>query len=168
MNIIKEQIIEIEKKYKTKEETEKMTTRYLIEHINRLSKHSQWFLRERHRDNKSDEMKELLEFEFTFVKNKISEARDILNNRKDYQEVLDKEKFRNDCASSYYQVFLDDKPINGTDFKIIQHSHNDEKGYEAYIPISDLSSGRHQLKIKTAYKNEDGDFAIRLIPFYKQ
>ena len=96
MNIIKEQIIEIEKKYKTKEETEKMTTRYLIEHINRLSKHSQWFLRERYRDNKSDEMKELLEFEFAFVKNKISEARDILNNRKDYQEVLDKEKFRNE------------------------------------------------------------------------
>jgi hypothetical protein len=81
---------------------------------------------------------------------------------------IDREKFRNQCASTYYQVLLNDKPLNGIDFRIIQHSHNDEKGYEAYIPISELSSGRQQLTIKTAYKNEDGDFAIRLIPFYKQ
>ncbi len=78
-----------------------------------------------------------------------------------------RENFDVVCAQQYYQVFIDEEKYSQPDFQFIRHEHNNEKGYLAYLRIDSIPSGKHLLKIETAYKNQDNENTIRILPFYK-
>ena len=76
-------------------------------------------------------------------------------------------KYRADCANSCYEIMVDNRDVYNVKFNYRIHSNAGEQGYEAYVPLDSISTGYHELKIVTPYKNEDGVNAIRVIPFYK-
>ncbi len=80
---------------------------------------------------------------------------------------LKRDSFNLACRRQYYQVFIDDLEIPNLNFRYKRHEHDKEKGYQTFIPLDSLSNGEHVLKIVMAYKNDEGENAVRYIPFYK-
>ena len=79
-----------------------------------------------------------------------------------------RDEFRTWCAQQYYQLEMDGKVIPSPDFRQIKHPHQEEVGYQVFLPIDTLPQGRHILTIKSLYQsNQDSTTFLRSIPFYK-
>lgn len=85
----------------------------------------------------------------------------------DLQNRIARDNYHEECAMSYYTLIIDKGRLDNIQFKHRRHNSKLQWGYQAIIPVSSLSEGEHQLKIKMAYKNEDGQSITRIIPFYK-
>ncbi len=73
---------------------------------------------------------------------------------------------RNKCATVYYTLSLDNDKIENLDFYYKNGFYNDRGGYEVFVPLDSIQSGRHVLKIETKYKGGENQY-VRNIPFYK-
>ncbi len=73
---------------------------------------------------------------------------------------------RNKCATLYYTLSLDNGKLKNLAFYYKNEFHNNRGGYEVFIPLDSLTTGRHVLKIETKYTAKGNDY-VRNIPFYK-
>jgi len=94
------------------------------------------------------------------------ELADSLNLDK-VERRIHRERFDENCAKQYYQIFIDNGLVDKLELRKRKHFRNDQLGYQAIIPIDSLQSGHHLLKIRLGYTSEVGENALRIIPFYK-
>ena len=67
------------------------------------------------------------------------------------------------AISNFYEVRLDDQPVEIDQWFFHYNSHTSQRGYLTYLPLADLSVGMHKVKLLGA----DGSY-YATIPFYKQ
>ncbi len=80
---------------------------------------------------------------------------------------INRSKFRSDCASRFYTIYIDEVKQAGIEFNYRNHPHNQEQGYQTYIPLNSISVGRHILQIEAEHRNEEEEKRNWFIPFYK-
>ncbi len=85
----------------------------------------------------------------------------VLKNR------IDQSKFKEECAKKYYSISINNDEDTTTKYEFRKHPLNGEKGFLTYLNVQNLNNGQHLLKISTGYKNTEGEFATRVIPFFK-
>lgn len=71
------------------------------------------------------------------------------------------------CVSSFYQVTIDDKPIENLIWKFHYKQSTDQRGILAYIDVTDLPRGNYALKLKapeSMYRRN----TMAEIPFYRE
>jgi len=73
---------------------------------------------------------------------------------------------RNKCANIYYTLSVDDIKLKDLNYYYKNEFYNNRPGYEVFIPLDSLKSGRHVLKIETKYMGGERNY-VRNIPFYK-
>jgi hypothetical protein len=83
------------------------------------------------------------------------------------ENKLARELYYDECGQSYYSIIIDKGRIGNLDFRRRRHNNKGQWGYQVIIPIDSITPGKHLLKIKMAYKNEENESASRVIPFYK-
>ncbi len=93
-------------------------------------------------------------------------AFDIID-KKDIKNKIRQSAFKERCAKEYYDISIDGIPQGNLSYEFRKHILNGEKGVITYIPIDTFTTGSHKLQIKTGYKNEAGEYALRIIPFFK-
>ena len=71
------------------------------------------------------------------------------------------------CAQQYYKISIDSLPFLNPQFNYVLHENKNEKGFLVYLELDSLKRGTHELRLETGYKNEEGEKAVRVIPFYK-
>jgi len=75
-------------------------------------------------------------------------------------------KSRNNCANKYYTISIDGIMQKGLTYHYKNEFHNNQGGYEVFVPIDSIRSGLHILKIESKYKAGAYNY-IRSISFYK-
>lgn len=78
---------------------------------------------------------------------------------------LAKSKHKIECSQKYFEIYLNDSLL--TDLKYYQHFHSNDKerGFLTYIPTKNCKPLENILKIKSHYKNEEGEMKETQIPF---
>lgn len=83
------------------------------------------------------------------------------------ENLSKRDAFRSNCANQYYQLFIDQKEQTNVSFYYFRNYRNSGPGYQATIGLDSLSPGRHILRIKSAYSDQEGNNYQREIPFFK-
>ncbi len=70
------------------------------------------------------------------------------------------------CASSFYQISLDDQPIDSIQWLFHYKQKTNQRGILTYLDITDLPKGMHTLKVRGP--DEMYNFTFAEIPFYRE
>ncbi len=78
-----------------------------------------------------------------------------------------KSAFNAVCSSKYYELYLNDALITDAKWLRKRVGKHHQWVYQTIIPIKNLKSGHHKLKVLLAYLPDNQQETVRIIPFYK-
>jgi hypothetical protein len=74
-------------------------------------------------------------------------------------------KFKVECAKKYFEIFLNNSILKDLNYYQHHHSINGEVGFLTYISTDNCRPMENTLRIKSHYKNEEGEMRETEIPF---
>lgn len=70
------------------------------------------------------------------------------------------------CLEQYLEISINDTKISGLKYTYKNHPNNREPGVVTYVPTTSCQIGKNNLKIKSAFTNDEGEYRENNIPFW--